>query len=64
MAELSLLTDKEKELQYELRQTEEALREEKHRNDRLLDQVSSVWLPVSRSALDNSSLAVDTQFCI
>lgn len=40
LAELSLLTDKEKELQFDLRHTQDALREEKNRSERLLDQVS------------------------
>lgn len=39
LAELSLITDKEKELQYDLRLTQDALREEKNKSERLLDQV-------------------------
>lgn len=42
LAELSHLTDREKDLQRDLRLVEDALREEKKRSERLLNQVMSL----------------------
>jgi len=44
MVELSVLSEREKELQAELRHTQDLLREEKNRSQRYLDQVSVYYV--------------------
>ena len=42
LLELSMLSDKEKQLQFQLRQTQDMLREEKNRSERYLEQVRQI----------------------
>ena len=42
LLELSMLSDKEKQLQFQLRQTQDMLREEKNRSERYLEQVRPI----------------------